>query len=428
MGGARGRRRPIDAERRSTSRPSGRSGSTGSPGTSPRPSRRSAPPGSRRAPPIPRRPPAPARLDRRHRRRARPGRGADRRGASSSRSRGRRRPSSRCSPRSPASASSTSARGPGSSPARSPRPSGTGAPGSSRSSATRAERGSSASCSIASGPRAATRRGGGRRRRRGPMAASTRFSSIRPARVSARSPPGPTRAGGAVSPTSNRWRPSARRILANAVAAARPGGRVVYSTCTISRRENEDVAVAGRARTRRSRRRPRSRRHRRRDRRPLPADPQRPRSHGRLLHRLVPDLSPATATPPTTIDAMSSSAEPELLDVLAAVLSRLRRALAAPDPAARAVPLRQLPAALRARLAVPGLRDPPDHRADERRSGPPLPGMRHLDAAGDLSGDPSRRPRRSQGRSLDPLGRLRASSARRSTRSSRPGRRSSTST
>ncbi len=34
------------------------------------------------------------------------------------------------------------------------------------------------------------------------------------------------------------------RILANAVAAARAGGRVVYSTCTISRRENEAVAAS----------------------------------------------------------------------------------------------------------------------------------------------------------------------------------------
>lgn len=36
----------------------------------------------------------------------------------------------------------------------------------------------------------------------------------------------------------------AGRILARALEATRPGGRVVYSTCTISRRENEDVVGA----------------------------------------------------------------------------------------------------------------------------------------------------------------------------------------
>jgi 16S rRNA (cytosine967-C5)-methyltransferase len=35
-----------------------------------------------------------------------------------------------------------------------------------------------------------------------------------------------------------------RRILARAAAALRPGGTLVYSTCTISRRENEDVVAA----------------------------------------------------------------------------------------------------------------------------------------------------------------------------------------
>jgi 16S rRNA C967 or C1407 C5-methylase (RsmB/RsmF family) len=39
---------------------------------------------------------------------------------------------------------------------------------------------------------------------------------------------------------------TAARILDRGLAAA-PGGRVVYSTCTISRRENEEVAGAARA-------------------------------------------------------------------------------------------------------------------------------------------------------------------------------------
>lgn len=39
----------------------------------------------------------------------------------------------------------------------------------------------------------------------------------------------------------------AERILARALEAVRPGGRVVYSTCTISRRENEAVVAAASA-------------------------------------------------------------------------------------------------------------------------------------------------------------------------------------
>jgi len=39
---------------------------------------------------------------------------------------------------------------------------------------------------------------------------------------------------------------TAERILARGLAALRPGGRLVYSTCTISRRENETVVTAAR--------------------------------------------------------------------------------------------------------------------------------------------------------------------------------------
>jgi 16S rRNA (cytosine967-C5)-methyltransferase len=44
--------------------------------------------------------------------------------------------------------------------------------------------------------------------------------------------------------TVERLAAQGRRILERAAAAVRPGGTVVYSTCTISRAENEDVARA----------------------------------------------------------------------------------------------------------------------------------------------------------------------------------------
>jgi 16S rRNA (cytosine967-C5)-methyltransferase len=60
--------------------------------------------------------------------------------------------------------------------------------------------------------------------------------------------------GALASRPDARWRKSPRtierlaalqdRILAQAVAALRPGGTLVYSTCTISRRENEDRVTA----------------------------------------------------------------------------------------------------------------------------------------------------------------------------------------
>src|SRR5580765_8112250 len=61
-------------------------------------------------------------------------------------------------------------------------------------------------------------------------------------------------------------------------------------------------------------------------------------------------------------------------------MSRLWRALAAPDAAARPLPLRVLSAPLRARLAVPELRRAPDHRADELHRGHDLPNVWRLDA------------------------------------------------
>src|SRR5215217_2774195 len=54
--------------------------------------------------------------------------------------------------------------------------------------------------------------------------------------------------------------------------------------------------------------------------------------------------------------------------------------MASPDSAPGPLPLRLLPAALRARLAVPQLRRAPDDRPHEHQRGPPLPALRQLDA------------------------------------------------
>ena len=74
--------------------------------------------------------------------------------------------------------------------------------------------------------------------------ASTASSSTRPARTSARSPRAPTRAGASRRGRSSAWSSCRSAILRAAARALRPGGTLVYSTCTISRRENEDRVAA----------------------------------------------------------------------------------------------------------------------------------------------------------------------------------------
>ena len=116
--------------------------------------------------------------------------------------------------------------------------------------------------------------------------ASTASSSMLPARTSAPSPRGPTRAGARAGRGIERLAEVQSGILARAAESLRPGGTLVYATCTISRRENEDRVAALReaaAERRLAAARDRGPRRARSGARlpprpPLPADPSRPRS------------------------------------------------------------------------------------------------------------------------------------------------------
>ena len=109
--------------------------------------------------------------------------------------------------------------------------------------------------------------------------------------------------GALASRPDARWRKSPKtierlvevqeRALLAAARLLRPGGTLVYATCTISRRENEDrvaallaAAAAGEVAGARAGgpRRPRAR-PRLAARAALPAAAPRPRSHHRILHR-----------------------------------------------------------------------------------------------------------------------------------------------
>ena len=79
---------------------------------------------------------------------------------------------------------------------------------------------------------------------RSARAASTGSWSTRPARTSAPSPRGRTPAGASRRARSSGWSRSRTGSCAARRGTLRPGGVLVYSTCTISRRENEDRVAA----------------------------------------------------------------------------------------------------------------------------------------------------------------------------------------
>ena len=87
---------------------------------------------------------------------------------------------------------------------------------------------------------------------------------------------------------------------------------------------------------------------------------------------------------------------------------QLRRAVAAPDQPARALPLRLLPAPLRAGLGVPQLRRALHDRAHVLHGDRQVQQLRRQHAAADMSRDRARAAERRARRALDPLGRFRA--------------------
>ncbi len=117
----------------------------------------------------------------------------------------------------------------------------------------------------------------------------------------------------------------------------------------------------------------------------VPADAPPSRRHGRVLHR---------AAAPRRGVVSSDRRRPRRR------LPRLRRALAAADEPARPLPLRELPAPLRARLGVPQLRRALHDRADVEHGAVRLQPLPRVDAGADLSLVGSR--------ALDPVRRLRA--------------------
>ena len=78
-------------------------------------------------------------------------------------------------------------------------------------------------------------------------------SSTRPARASARSGATPTSAGAGTSAIWHAWRRTSSHLLERAAAVVRPGGRLVYATCSSEPEENERSSTRSSRATRTSR-------------------------------------------------------------------------------------------------------------------------------------------------------------------------------
>ena len=177
-----------------------------------------------------------------------------------------------------------------------------------------------------------------------------------------------------------------------------PGGVLVYSVCTISSAESGRVIDRLLARASGARARARH---------PAAAAPRR---HGWVLHRpAAPDRCVNLSTVSDSVGEARSR------------VPQLRGAVAAADRGPRPLPLRLLPAALRARVGVPELRRALDDRADVEHRRDLLQPLQGQHAAAGLVRGP-RACCSSAGwrrRSCRPTSR---GSARRSTRCSRPAR------
>ena len=225
---------------------------------------------------------------------------------------------------------------------------------------------------------------GRRRRAAGAPAPTTACSSTRRARTSARSPRAPTRAGARTrrrSPTLAAT-PGGRSSTPARSARPRRAASLVYSTCTISPAENErriDGVPRSAPRTSRST--------------ILPSDlpvwdhPRVPRVTQTLPHRDGTDGFFIARLR----RGMSGDDHVDLGDVCPACGEPWLR----PDQPPRPLPLRELPAPLRAALGVPELRRALDDRAESRHRAvrvQPLPG---LDAPAQYDGPARRRAVRS---------------------------------
>ena len=154
------------------------------------------------------------------------------------------------------------------------------------------------------------------------------------------------------------------RILDAAVEALRPGGRLVYSTCTISPRENElQIEALHGPPSRPGSGRP-----------PGRSDFASPRPHGRVFHRDIrEDMNDVPAGGQSQPGAGEMFGPDRMCPGCGEPWLR-------PDPACRALPLRQLPRAVPADGVLPDLRGALHDGADARQPGPGLRGLRRLDA------------------------------------------------
>ena len=209
--------------------------------------------------------------------------------------------------------------------------------------------------------------------------------------------------GGSALLRSRHARLAARCPLAQVAGADRAPGRASRAGSSLARPERSTIAARSCTATCTDL----GARERGPDRRPSWAPTRRcgPTTWGRAIRSSPRAATAASSRRGPTAIAPTGSSSPECAgagarrglsgcrptgegDASAAGLPGLRRALAAPDPAPGPLPVRLLPAALRAGLAVPQLRRASDDRPHEHLRGHALPALRQLDAASRLMETP----------------------------------------